>query len=116
MRHSSYLACLKAGGEKINVTFTGTAVSVISFGSPNGGIIKVQIDGKEYPEINTVVTEETVPWTLKNALRTIKPVAGNLQNTNHILTFEITNKSTTPSGKPNEAGDIYIDAVEIKTG
>ena len=34
--NGSLLACLKAGGEKINVTFTGTAVSVISFGSPNG--------------------------------------------------------------------------------
>jgi parallel beta-helix repeat protein len=112
--NGSLLACLKAGGEKINVTFAGTAVSVISFGSPNGGIIKVQIDGKEYPEINTFVTEETVPWTLESGLRVIKRIASNLQNTSHILTFEIANKSSILSGKPSEAGDIYIDAIEIR--
>ncbi len=112
--NGSLLACIKAGGEKINVTFTGTTVSVVSFGSPNGGIVKVRIDGKEYPEINTVVAEETVPWTLESGLRVIQRIAITLQNTSHMLTFEITNKSTIPSGNPNEAGDIYIDAVEIK--
>lgn len=112
--NGSLLACIKAGGEKINVTFTGAAASLIYLGSPNGGIVKVQIDGKEYPEINTVVSEETVPWTLESGLMVIERIASNLQNTNHILTFEIENKSTAPSGKTNGAGDIYIDAIEIK--
>ncbi|MDD5474042.1 MAG: hypothetical protein PHU34_07820 [Candidatus Methanoperedens sp.] len=121
--NGSLLACIKAGGEKINVTFTGTSVSVIYFGSPNGGIVKVQIDEKGYPEIDMLVIEETEPWKLENTLRIKKQIAGNLQNTSHRLTFEIANKSNpqsgivniTRKGNPNEAGDIYIDAIEITT-
>jgi hypothetical protein len=82
----------------------------------------VQIDGKEYPEIDMLAFTDPGPWTLENGLRVLQQIANNLQNTSHVLTFEIVNKSNpqsgidiTGKGHPNEAGDIYIDAIEITT-
>ncbi len=108
----SWLACPQAGqppapGEKINVTFTGTAVSVIHLTGPNGGIAKVQIDGKAYPEIDM--------YSKDIAIKVKTEIASGLQNANHTLTFEIANMRNPSSGRPNEAGVISIDAIEITT-
>lgn len=113
--NGSLLACLEAGGEKINVTFTGTAASIIFIGNESGGIVEVQIDGKDYPEINMASLEDPVPLPLESGLRIIQRITSNLRNTEHVLTFEIANRSTTQLRKQNEAGDIYIDAIEIFT-
>ena len=108
----SWLICPDEGqppapGAKINVTFTGTAVSVIHVTAPFGGIVKVQIDGKTYPKIDT--------YSKDVAIQVKTEIASGLPNTNHILTFEIANKKNPSSGQPNEAGVIAIDAIEITT-
>jgi hypothetical protein len=106
----SWLACPAEGkppapGSKINITFTGTAVSVIYITGPFGGIGKVQIDGKTYPEIDT--------YSKDIAMQVKTEIADGLPNTNHTLTFEIANKKNPSSGQPNEAGVLAIDAIEI---
>lgn len=108
----SWLACPKAGqppapGERINVTFTGTAVSAIYVTSPYGGIAKVQIDGNTYPDIDM--------YSKDVAIKVETEIASGLPNTNHILTFEIANRRNPLSGQPNSAGVIAIDAIEITT-
>ena len=108
----SWLACPKAGqppapGERINVTFTGTAVSAIYVTGPFGGIVKVQIDGNTYPDIDM--------YSKDVATKVKAEIASSLPNANHILTFEIANKKNPLSGQPNEAGVIGIDAIEITT-
>lgn len=107
----SWIACPPAGqppapGAKINVTFSGTTVSVMYLTSPYGGIAKVQIDGKSYSEIDM--------YSKDVKLQVKTEIASNLPNTEHILNFEIANKRNPSTGRPNEAGVISIDAIEVK--
>lgn len=106
----SWLACPTEGkppapGAKISVDFTGTSVSVLHITAPFGGIAKVQIDGKDYHEIDT--------YSKDIAVQVRTEIASGLPNTNHTLTFEIANKKNPLSGQPNEAGLISIDAIEV---
>lgn len=93
----SWLACPAEGkppapGTKTNIKFFGTAVSVIHLVAPGGGIVKVQIDGRTYPEIN--MNSQKIAFAKTE-------IASSLINSNHTLTLELTN------------GVMVIDAIEV---
>lgn len=87
-------------GAKVNITFTGTGVTLYYIELPGMGIAAVEIDGVSYPEIDMY-------FSTPNLAKKI--IATNLINANHVMTITVT-------GKRNSAADndaILVDAVEV---
>lgn len=84
----------------VNITFTGTGITLLTVEGPNCGIMKVKIDGKSYPDIDMYNPSNTL---------VSKTIATDLTKTQHVLTIS-------PSERRNsESTDtvILVDAVDI---
>ncbi len=88
---------------KVEVTFSGTGIRLVSIGCEHCGIIKVEIDGKSYPDIDTYIEGVTTGQLL------LKDIATDLTNAKHTLTMSVSDKKN-PAAKDYT---ILIDAVEV---
>lgn len=88
---------------KVEITFIGTGIRLISIKCDHCGIFKVEIDGKSYPDIDTFV--EGVPTGLPLS----QDIATNLNNAKHTITLSASDKKN-----PASTGSvILIDAIEV---
>ena len=84
----------------VDITFTGTGITLITVGAPNCGIMKLKIDGKSYPDIDMYYPSNTL---------ITKTIATDLTNTQHVLTIS---PSETKNPKSTNTV-ILVDAVDI---
>ncbi len=94
---------MPSGANKVEVTISGTGIRLISIKCDHCGIIKIEIDGKSYPDIDTFV--EGVP----TGLPLLQDIATNLNNVKHTITLSASDKKN-----PASTGSvILIDAIEV---
>lgn len=104
----SWLVCPDEGqppaiGATVNVTFTGTEVSLLYLACSWCGIAKVEIDGNVYPEIDMYSAEPKAQVKTK--------IADDLSNTQHTLALVVSNAK-------NADSDSYlmaVDAIDVTT-
>lgn|GEM_PF-2801629 len=88
---------------KVEITFSGTGVRLVSLKCDHCGIIKVEIDGKSYPDIDTYI--EGVP----TGQQLLKDIATDLPNGKHTLVMSVSDKKN-----PASTGYVVaIDAIEV---
>lgn len=88
-------------GSQVSVSFIGTGVALIYAASPEGGIANIELDGKDYPDIDmySQVAESGLNRT----------IVKGLENTQHSLTIKVS--STRNPSSSNSV--VVVDAVVV---
>lgn len=88
---------------KVEITFSGTGIRLITIKCDHCGIIKVEIDGKQYPDIDTYIEGVATGQLF------LKDIAQDLTNAKHTIILSVSDKKN-----PASTGSVIIvDAVEV---
>lgn len=91
-------------GAKVDIQFTGTAISLIYHESPDHGVAEIAVDGVHYPDVDMYAPE--------GRCQAEKVMATDLAPSEHVLTVTV-------SGRKNLASSgtlIVVDAVRVLQG